>query len=111
MLEAVRAGAGNGEQIVRNNTGGLLRVLPNLANANRADVSGFDVSGSYRFDTNSGIWRVGLQAAYLLEYEVEVANRTDEGVTIFDAVGEYNGNNPVARPLPELKANVTLNWS
>ncbi|MBV26973.1 MAG: hypothetical protein CMQ13_02790 [Gammaproteobacteria bacterium] len=109
LLEAVQAGAGNREQIVRNNTGGLLRVLPNLANANRADVSGFDVSGSYRFDTNSGIWRVGLQAAYLLEYEV--ANRTDEGVTIFDAVGEYNDDNPVARPLPELKANVTLNWS
>jgi outer membrane receptor protein involved in Fe transport len=109
LLEAVQAGAGNREQIVRNNTGGLLRVLPNLANANGADVSGFDVSGSYRFDTNSGIWRVGLQAAYLLEYEV--ANRTDEGVTIFDAVGEYNDDNPVARPLPELKANVTLNWS
>ena len=38
LLEAVQAGAGNRNQIIRNNTGGLLRVLPNLANANGADA-------------------------------------------------------------------------
>ena len=111
LLEAVQAGAGNRDQIIRNNTGGLLRVLPNLANANGADVSGLDLSSSYRFDTNIGSWRLGFQAAYLMEYEVEVANRTDSGVTVFDAVGEYNDDNPVARPLPEWKANGTVNWS
>jgi hypothetical protein len=46
-----------------------------------------------------------------MEYEVEVANRTNNGVTIFDAVGEYNDGNPVARPLPEWKANAIVNWS
>ncbi len=108
---AVQAGAGNRDQIIRNNTGGLLRVLPKLANANGADVSGVDLSSSYQFETDIGVWRVGLQAAYLAEYEVEVQNRTDAGTTVFDAVGEYNDNNPVARPLPEWKANATLNWS
>lgn len=111
LLEAVQAGAGNRNQIIRNNTGGLLRVLPNLANANGADVSGLDLSSSYRFDTDIGSWRLGFQAAYLMEYEVEVANRTDSGITVFDAVGEYNDDNPVARPLPEWKVNGTVNWS
>ena len=111
LLEAVEAGAGNRDQIIRNSTGGLLRVLPNLANANGADVSGLDLSSSYQFDTDIGSWRLGFQAAYLMEYEVEVANRTDGGVSVFDAVGEYNDDNPVARPLPEWKANGTVNWS
>ena len=111
LLAAVQAGAGNRTQIIRNNTGGLLRVLPNLANANGAEVSGLDLSSSYRFDSDIGAWRIGFQAAYLMEYEVEVANRTNNGVTIFDAVGEYNDGNPVARPLPEWKANTTVNWS
>ena len=111
LLAAIQAGEGNRDQIIRNNTGGLLRVLPNLANANGADVSGVDLSSSYQFETDVGLWRVGLQAAYLAEYEVEVQNRTDAGITIFDAVGEYNYDNPVARPLPEWKANATLNWS
>jgi hypothetical protein len=32
-------------------------------------------------------------------------------VTVFDAVGNYNSTNPVARPLPEWKVNGTLSWS
>ena len=85
--------------------------LPRLANANGADVSGVDLSTSYQFETDKALWRIGLQAAYLAEYEVEVQNRTDAGTTVFDAVGEYNDDNPVARPLPEWKANASLNWS
>lgn len=111
LLAAVQAGKGYRDQIIRNNTGGLLRVLPRLANANGADVSGVDLSTSYQFETDKGLWRIGLQAAYLAEYEVEVQNRTDAGTTVFDAVGEYNDDNPVARPLPEWKANASLNWS
>ena len=56
------------------------------------------------------MWRLGLQAAWLEEYEVEVPNSSG-GVTVFDAVGNYNSTNPVARPLPEWRINGTLNWS
>ena len=88
----------------------MLRVLPNFANANGADVSGVDLSTSYSFDTKVGNWRAGIQTAWLADYEVEVANRTGGAPTVFDAVGEYNDANPVARPLPEWKVNGTLNW-
>ena len=87
LLEAVQAGAGNRDQIIRNNTGGLLRVLPNLANANGADVSGLDLSSSYRFDTDIGSWRLGFQAAYLMESGVEVADRPASGGTVCDPAG------------------------
>ena len=56
------------------------------------------------------MWRLGLQAAWLEEYDVEVPNRAG-GVTVFDAVGNYNSGNPVARPLPEWRINGTLNWN
>ncbi len=110
LLGAVQAGAGNRTQVIRNGTGGLLRVLPNFANANGADVSGVDLSTSYSFDTKVGNWRAGIQTAWLADYEVEVASRTGGAPTVFDAVGDYNDANPVARPLPEWKVNGTLNW-
>ncbi len=103
-------GVGNREQVIRNPQAILLRILPNFANANSADISGIDLDMSYRFDTNVGTWRVGLQVAWLEEYTVEVANSSG-GVTEFDAVGNYNSTNPVARPLPEWKANGSLSWN
>ena len=111
ILDAVNAGVGNRAQVVRNGVdGGLLRILPNFANANSADISGLDVTAAYTWDNDWGNWRVGLQAAWVDEYEVEVPN-AGGGVTVFDAVGQYNDRNPVARPLPEFKINGTLSWS
>ncbi len=111
LLDAVNAGAGNREQLIRNPTGGLLRVLPRFANANGAEVSGIDVNIAYRWDTDFGNWRFGIQGAYLREYEVEVNNQRTGVTTVFDAVGDYNNFNPVARPLPEWKANATIGWT
>ena len=111
ILDAVNAGVGNRDQVVRNGVnGGLLRILPNFVNANSADISGVDISASYSWSTGLGDWRVGLQSAWVLEYEVEVPN-DDGSVTVYDAVGQYNDRNPVARPLPEFKLNGTLSWN
>lgn len=109
-IDAVNAGVGNREQVVRNSQAIMIRLLPNFANANKATISGLDLNTSYTFDTGFGMWRLGLQAAWLEEYEVEVPNSSG-GVTVFDAVGNYNSTNPVARPLPEWRINGTLNWS
>ena len=109
-IQAVDNDVGNREQIIRNSEAILLRILPNFANANKAEISGVDISTSYTFDTGIGTWRIGLQAAYLDEYKVEVPNSAG-GVTVFDAVGNYNSRNPVARPLPEWRFNTTLNWN
>lgn len=109
-VDAMNAGAGNPAQVIRNGQAILLRILPEFANANGANVSGLDLNTSYSFDTGIGSWRVGLQAAWLKEYDVEVANASG-GVTIYDGVGSYNSTNPVARPLPEYKVNATLSWT
>ena len=105
FADAVAAGVGNPDQIVRNAQGVLLRILPDFANANSADISGLDVTASYSFDTDIGSWRVGIQGAWVNEYDVEVNGQ------VLDAVGSYNDLNPVARPLPEFKVNGTVSWS
>ena len=111
FIDGVNAGVGNRAQIVRNSQAILLRILPEFANANGADISGVDLNASYRFDNNWGNWRVGVQAAWLDEYEVEIPATQFSPVRVFDAVGSYNSQNPVARPLPEWKVNGTLSWS
>ncbi len=110
FIDAVNAGVGNREQVVRNSQAILLRILPDFANANGAQISGVDVNASYSFDTDIGNWRLGFQGAYVNEYEVEVPN-TAGGVTVFDGVGNYNSTNPVARPLAEFNFNTTLSWT
>ena len=111
FIDAVNAGVGNRDQIIRNGQAILLRILPDFANANGADVSGLDANIAYAFDTGIGRLRFGVQAAWVNEYEVEVPNSSGVGSTVFDAVGNYNSTNAVARPLPEFKVNGTLSWS
>ena len=104
LAEAVAAGIGNRRQVVRNADGRLLRILPDFINANSADIDGVDLSTSYSFSTPFGDWRLGVQGAWARTYDVKV------GTVTFKAVGNYNEFNPVARPLPEYKANGTINW-
>ena len=103
---AIEADIGNREQVIRTDSGVFLRVLTEYQNANSADISGYDINASYSFDTGWGLFRVGLQGAWVKEYKVELR----DGSTV-DAVGQYNLSNPVARPLPKFKINTSLNWS
>ncbi len=109
LQSAVAAGAGNRRQVIRSPEGGLLRLFPDFINANAADIGGIDVTTSYAFEA-WGDWRVGVQLAYVLDYEVEVPTAGGGSVKI-DAVGQYNDRNPVARPLPEYKLNGTISYS
>ena len=102
---AAIAGVGNTRQMVRNPQGNLVRILPDFVNAASADIDGMDLSTSYTFDTDIGLWRVGVQGAWIKTYDVEF-----RGVTV-DAVGQNNQNNVVARALPEFLWNGTLAWS
>ncbi len=105
LVQAVNAGVGNRRQVVRNADGFLLRILPDFVNSEEADIDGIDISTSYRFETDYGMFRVGVQAAWAKTYDITVGNQT------FDAVGQYNEFTPVARPLPEWKLNGSLSWS
>lgn len=109
-IDGMNAGVGNRAQVIRNSEAVLLRVLPDFANADSAEISGLDINASYTFDTGIGTWRVGLQSSWMDEYKVE-APATDGSVAVFDGVGNYNSQNPVARPLPEWRVNGTLNWT
>lgn len=106
LIEAIDAGVGNRGQVVRNGDGVVVRVLPNFLNLSSATISGIDVQASYSFDTDVGAFKVGMQGNYGLEYEVLT------GDTVYDGLGFYNENNPIAprRPQPEFKINTTLNW-
>ncbi len=110
IAEAVTAGIGNRKQVIRNEQGVMLRILPDFLNANSATVRGVDITASYSFDNRLGDWRLGMQWAHVLKYEVDVKGSYGKIIT-YDAVGKYNDRNPVARPLPEKKINGTLNWS
>lgn len=110
LAQAAEMSNRNFDQVIRNSSGILLRLLPEFANANGADISGLDINMSYRFDNDWGNWRVGLQGAWIETFDVDVPNSSG-GVTTFDGVGNYNSTNPVARPLPEWKINGTLSWS
>lgn len=108
---AIAAGVGNRDQIIRNAQGILLRILPNFENANGADINGMELDTSYRFDNSLGNFRIGLQAAWVKTYDVEVPNSNGIGSVTLDGVGNYNSTNAVARPLPEYKINGTFAWS
>jgi outer membrane receptor protein involved in Fe transport len=105
LVQAIAAGVGNRRQVIRNGDGFLLRILPDFVNSEEADIDGIDITASYRFDTDFGMFRVGVQAAWAKTYDVT------SGTQKFDAIGEYNEFTPVARPLPEWKINGTLSWS
>jgi iron complex outermembrane receptor protein len=105
LQSAIAANAGNRRQVVRSAQGGLLRIFPDFINANSSEISGIDLTTSYSFEAY-GDWRVGLQLAYVLDYEVELSSGAK-----LDAVGQYNDRNPVARPLPEYKLNTSLSYS
>ncbi|MCZ6618920.1 MAG: TonB-dependent receptor, partial [Gammaproteobacteria bacterium] len=53
-IDAVNAGVGNRAKVIRNTQAILLRILPDFANANGADISGIDLNTSYTFDTGIG---------------------------------------------------------
>lgn len=104
VTEAVKAGVGNRDQVLRTGTGKILRVLPNFVNQNSAETSGLDLQASYSFDNRYGAFRATVAAAWVNEFIVAGQK---------DAVGMYNVRNPVMprRALPEYKVNASLNWS
>jgi iron complex outermembrane receptor protein len=104
VVDAIAAGVGNRDQVLRTGTGKILRVLPNFVNQNSAETSGMDLQASYSFDNKYGAFRATLAGAYVSEFLVAGQK---------DAVGMYNVKNPVMprRALPEWKINGSLNWS
>jgi len=104
ITDAIAAGVGNRDQVLRTGTGKILRVLPEFVNQNTAETSGLDAQITYSFDNQYGAFRATVAAAWVNEFKVAGQK---------DAVGMYNVRNPVMprRALPEYKVNASLNWS
>ena len=81
LAVAATDSARNFDQVIRNSSGILLRLLPNFSNADSAEVSGVDLTSSYSFDNGWGNWRVGLQAAWIGTYDVKVGATTSVSYT------------------------------
>ena len=100
--------AGNGglpDIVIRNEFGFFQSVNPPFLNAQGLDTSGIDMQIAYTFDTGLGVFGVGLNGSYTIDYDIELPDGTE-----VDGVGSRNFANSVGRPLPEFRANASFNW-
>jgi iron complex outermembrane receptor protein len=94
-------------------SGEIVRVIAPFINAPTVETDGIDVTASYAFDVGGGTLTAGLDASYMLSYDIGgilgVVSGSVTTVTI-DAVGNRNESN-IGSPLPDYRANLWLDWS
>ncbi len=92
-------------------TGTISRLRVGWVNGSPVKTDGLDLIAQYDWDdVMGGTLALGVNATYILSYDVEA--QSVEGIEVspeFDAVG-YLNYQTVAIPLPELKGNVYLEY-
>ncbi len=77
-------------------------------NAEEVNVTAYDLQANYRFSLdNIGDFRVNLQATYIDEFLYQ--SKPNDPVR--NGAGNYNDSTEAAPELPQIKANLTLNWT
>ncbi len=77
-------------------------------NAEEVNVTAYDLQANYSFSISDwGDFRIGLQATYIDEFLYQ--SKPTDPVT--DGAGKYNDSTGAAPNLPQLKANLNLNWT
>ena len=89
-------------------TGAVTGVIDINTNGASDDITGYDLTANYRFETeNYGKFRANIDTTYLDEY----INITDSGLPgdplRYSLAGNYYGNGALAA---RLKSNATLSW-
>jgi len=100
---------GNGipDKVIRREDGYLVRTEPSYLNANRLVTSGVDATVRYSFQlANIGDFEATASISRFLTYELTLKS----GVVI-NGLGRRNATNAVARPMPKLRTQLSLNWS
>ena len=100
-------GPGIPNKVIRREDGYLVRTEPLFLNANELSASGIDFSASHSLDiseTDSLVISASISA--YLEYEMTLPS----GESI-NGLGFRNANNPIARPMPEYRARVAVDWN
>ena len=86
---------------------GIQRVSVTYQNGPDVETNGFDWVATWDIPTDNGIFTLGTQGTWINEYEVDSWIFADK----FDAVGDLNRFESIARPLPEIKGNFSINWA
>ena len=94
------------------NTGDeISRIATNVINGPDIQTSGFDIRVQNIWDlANGSEFTLGADATYVIEYEVDSFDIEGNPTAAFDAAGQFNRSNTF-RSLPQLKANITGNYS
>ncbi|MCP5078854.1 MAG: TonB-dependent receptor [Psychromonas sp.] len=95
----------NGDVIRSNNNTGYIKTIFSPQNNIAArNLAGFDFNANYLLETDIGDWSVNFDTTLMSKFEVQ-----DTSDTAFrDIVGSYDA---AFGSLPEVKANVQLDWS
>ena len=91
----------------------LVTVYQNSINAGKIVADGVDVKLGYRWETGMGRFRVSSDFTYVNQYTLKNVPGLELGLRetgLFDAAGT-TGDGSLVRSLPDLRGNVTLNWT
>lgn len=103
-LASIRGQSGNPVERYSDNT--VKTVFTQSANISSVWINLLDMKAQYSFDTNDwGTFTTTLQTTYYTDYEYQ-----DLFGGVKDALGYQNANTGIVPPLPQLKANLRLNW-
>ena len=110
QLEAWLASGLSDPRIIRSpsNIFEILQVSTGDSNASIVDVTSYDFQANYRIGFDRiGDFRFNLQATYVDSFLYQ----EDPTKPIVEAAGKYNDTTGVAPEMPQLKANLQINWS
>jgi len=91
--------------------GNISRIGTNVANGPDIETSGIDLRLQNIWDlANGSEFTLGLDATYVINYDVGAFAVEDAVTPGFDAAGQFNRSNTF-RSLPQLKTNITGNYA
>ena len=103
-LASIAGQAGN--PVVRYPDGSVQTVFTQAANISSVWIDLIDMKARYSFDTPSlGTFAATLQTTYYTAYDYQDLFGGRQ-----EALGSQNANTGIVPPLPELRANLRLNW-
>jgi iron complex outermembrane receptor protein len=92
-------------------TANIARLDINVINGPDVKTDGLDLSAQYDWDMFGGTTSIGVNATYVLKYDVDPSVVSGNTVSAaFDAAGKLNYQT-VAFPLPKLKGNAFVEFS
>lgn len=88
----------------------ISRIATNVVNGPDIETSGFDLRVQNIWDIGNNEFSLGLDATYVIEYDVADFAIEDVIIRGGDRVDQFNRSN-FSRSLPQWKANVTANYA